>query len=386
MRKNKLMKKKFLMTATVPSMIGQFNMENIKLLLEMDYEVHVACNFEDRSVWTEERVSEFKKQLTNMGVKKIQIEYARTPYDIPKLVRSYSELKKLIQREKYTCLHCHTPVAGMIARLAAKGTETKVIYTAHGFHFYKGAPLQNWLLYYPVEKWLSRYTDVLITINKEDYQRAKKKFHAKETKYIPGVGIDVEKIQAVQVDRAKKRAELGIGEGDFLMLSVGELSKRKNHQIVIEALAKLKDKKIKYIICGQGPLKDKLEQLAEKLGVKDQLFLLGFRTDVIEICKSSDLFVFPSLQEGLPVALMEAMSCKTVVVCSKVRGNVDLIQNDTYLFEPFDIPDITRKLEFSVQNVQKSNCIVHQNYIRIKKNSYINVSIKMRDIYCQTSR
>lgn len=359
MRKNKLMKKKFLMTATVPSMIGQFNMENIKLLLEMDYEVHVACNFEDRSVWTEERVSEFKKQLTNMGVKKIQIEYARTPYDIPKLVRSYSELKKLIQREKYTCLHCHTPVAGMIARLAAKGTETKVIYTAHGFHFYKGAPLQNWLLYYPVEKWLSRYTDVLITINKEDYQRAKKKFHAKETKYIPGVGIDVEKIQAVQVDRVKKRAELGIGKDDFLMLSVGELSKRKNHQIVIEALAKLKDKRIKYIICGQGPLKDKLEQMAEKLGVKDQLFLLGFRTDVIEICKSSDLFVFPSRQEGLPVALMEAMASGLPCVVSRIRGNTDLIEDAGCLFE-------TKHAE-SLKNVISVNTAALNNW-RIKNN------------------
>ena len=359
MRKNKLMKKKFLMTATVPSMIGQFNMENIKLLLEMDYEVHVACNFEDRSVWTEERVSEFKKQLTNLGVKKIQIEYARTPYDILKLVRSYSELRKLIQREKYTCLHCHTPVAGMIARLAAKGTETKVIYTAHGFHFYKGAPLQNWLLYYPVEKWLSRYTDVLITINKEDYQRAKKKFHAKETKYIPGVGIDVEKIQAVQVDRVKKRAELGIGKDDFLMLSVGELSKRKNHQIVIEALAKLKDKRIKYIICGQGPLKDKLEQMAEKLGVKDQLFLLGFRTDVIEICKSSDLFVFPSRQEGLPVALMEAMASGLPCVVSRIRGNTDLIEDAGCLFE-------TKHAE-SLKNVISVNTAALNNW-RIKNN------------------
>ena len=320
------MKKKFLMTATVPSMIGQFNMENIKLLLEMDYEVHVACNFEDRSVWTEERVSEFKKQLTNMGVKKIQIEYARTPYDILKLVRSYSELKKLIQKEKYTCLHCHTPVAGMIARLAAIGTETKVIYTAHGFHFYKGAPLQNWLLYYPVEKWLSRYTDVLITINKEDYQRAKKKFHAKETKYIPGVGIDVEKIRAVQVDREKKREELGIGKDDFLLLSVGELNKNKNHEVVIRAIAELRNPKIKYAICGKGPLKEYLEELAEKLGVRNQLFLLGFRTDVIEICKSADVFVFPSKREGLSVALMEAMACGLPCVVSKIRGNVDLIE------------------------------------------------------------
>ena len=371
------------MTATVPSMIGQFNMENIKLLLEMDYEVHVACNFEDRSVWTEERVSEFKKQLTNMGVKKIQIEYARTPYDILKLVRSYSELKKLIQREKYTCLHCHTPVAGMIARLAAKGTETKVIYTAHGFHFYKGAPLQNWLLYYPVEKWLSRYTDLLITINKEDYQRAKKKFHAKETKYIPGVGIDVEKIQTVQVDREKKREELGIGKDDFLLLSVGELNKNKNHEVVIRAIAELRNPKIKYAICGKGPLKEYLEELAEKLGVRNQLFLLGFRTDVIEICKSADVFVFPSKREGLSVALMEAMACGLPCVVSKIRGNVDLIfeKENGFLFDLEKMEQLNKQIlkllynnelrvfmhittiqisySYAVKDIEKIMCIVY---------------------------
>ena len=315
------------MTATVPSMIGQFNMSNIRLLLDMGYEVHVACNFKDRSVWTEERVKKFEKQLSDLHVKKVQIEYARTPYDIPKLIKSYLELKKLIQKEKYAGLHCHTPVAGLIARLAVKRakTKTKVIYTAHGFHFYKGAPLLNWLLYYPIEKWMSRYTDVLITINKEDYQRAKKKFHAKEIKYVPGVGIDVEKIQSIQVDRQAKRKELGIAEDDFFLLSVGELNKNKNHEVVIRALAELKNPKIKYAICGQGPLKEYLEELAEKLGVRKQLFLLGFRTDVIEICKSADVFVFPSKREGLSVALMEAMACGLPCVVSKIRGNIDLV-------------------------------------------------------------
>lgn len=361
--------KKFLMTATVPSMIGQFNMSNIRLLLDMGYEVHVACNFKDRSIWTEERVKKFEKQLSDLHVKKIQIEYARTPYDIPKLIKSYLELKKLIQKEKYAGLHCHTPVAGLIARLAARRavTKTRVIYTAHGFHFYKGAPILNWLLYYPIEKWMSEYTDVLITINKEDYQRAKKKFHAKEIKYVPGVGVDVEKIQDVQVDRAKKRGELGIREEEVVLLSVGELSKRKNHKIVIKALGDLGNKKIKYVICGQGPLKEKLEQLAEKIGVKDQLLLLGFRTDVIEICKISDLFVFPSLQEGLPVALMEAMACGLPCIVSNIRGNSDLIGNSEngLLFYPEDIELLKKQLQKLISDKQLRDLMNRNNKIKI---------------------
>lgn len=356
---------KVLMTATVPSMIGQFNMENIKLLMQMGYEVHVACNFSDRSVWTEEKVRKFEEQLEKMGVRKIQIEFARTPYDVSRLLKAYKKMKGIIKEENYAMLHCHTPVASMIARLAARGSSTKVIYTAHGFHFYKGAPLLNWLIYYPIEKWLSRYTDVLITINKEDYQRAKQKFHAKETKYIPGVGIDVEKIQAVQVNRDAKRRELGIEPDDFLLLSVGELSKRKNHLVVVKAIERLNDAKIKYVICGQGPLKQQLEEEIENLNIKSQVKLLGFRTDIIELCKIADLFVFPSLQEGLPVALMEAMACGLPCVVSKIRGNVDLIEKGVNGFVFENKKD--KEIEDSIYQAIENNTIRHHMKVENEK-------------------
>ena len=357
--------KKVLMIATVPSMIGQFNMENIELLLQMGYDVHVACNFNDRSVWTEEKVRKFEEQLESMGVRKIQIEFARTPYDILRLMKAYKEIKSVIKKENYVMLHCHTPVASMIARLAARGSSTKVIYTAHGFHFYKGAPLLNWLIYYPIEKWLSRYTDVLITINKEDYQRAKRKFHAKETKYIPGVGIDVEKIQAVQVDRDAKRRELGIEPDDFLLLSVGELSKRKNQQVIIKAIARLNDTKIKYFICGQGLLKQQLEKEIENLNIKSQVKLLGFRTDIIELCKIADLFAFPSLQEGLPVALMEAMTCGLPCVVSKIRGNVDLVEKGVNGFVFENKKD--KEIEESIHQAIENNTIRHSMKLENEK-------------------
>ena len=312
--------KKMLMLASVASMIDQFNMPNIELLQKMGYEVHVACNFEKGSTCTEERIQKLKKRLREIKVRYFQIDFSRSILKVNEILKSYRQVKTLLVKEHYDFIHCHSPIGGVIGRIAGHKTHTKVIYTAHGFHFYKGAPLQNWLLYYPVEKWLSRYTDVLITINKEDYQRAKKKFHAKETKYIPGVGIDVEKIQAVQVDREKKREELGIGKDDFLLLSVGELNKNKNHEVVIRAIAELRNPKIKYAICGKGPLKEYLEGLAEKLGVRNQLFLLGFRTDVIEICKSADVFIFPSKREGLGLAALEAMASALPLITSNRHG------------------------------------------------------------------
>ena len=320
--------KKALIIATVPSMIGQFNMNNIQVLQELGYEVHVACNFKDRSVWTNERVQEFINELGKKKVKKHQIVFSRNPLKIKKHYKAFKVIRKLLKKESITLMHCHTPIASAISRLAAKDlNEVKVIYTAHGFHFFKGAPIRNWLIYYPIEKIMSKYTDVLITINKEDYFRGKKNFSAKKVEYIPGVGIDLEKIQKICVDRKKKRDELNIKDDDIVLLSVGELSKRKNHEIVIKALGKIGNPRIKYLICGKGVLEQRLLSLSKENSVEKQVQLLGFRTDVLEICACADIFIFPSLQEGLPVALMEAMACGLPCIASNIRGNVDLIQD-----------------------------------------------------------
>lgn len=193
---------------------------------------------------------------------------------------------------------------------------------------------------------------MLITINKEDYAIAKNKMHAKHTEYVPGIGIDIEKIKSVEVDRNKKRAELGIPKDAIMLLSVGELSRRKNHEVVIRALAAIKDRKVVYVICGKGTLESYLKTLADNLGVSDRVFLLGFRTDVTEICKTADIFVFPSLQEGLPVALMEAISCDLPVVCSDIRGNADLVEDGVngYLFTPYDINSLCTYLNLALEH------------------------------------
>lgn len=260
------------------------------------------------------------------------IPFERNPLK-PGNLKAYKELKHIIDEGEYDIIHCHTPVGAMLTRLAAKQARkqgTKVFYTAHGFHFYKGAPVINWILYYPVEKWLSRYTDVLITINKEDYERAKT-FKAGKVCYVPGVGIDLKKFNAGYVNKEQKRKEIGVSADDFVLLSVGELIPRKNHEVVIRALSVLKqlDKlnHIEYVICGRGSYEADLRKLAEGLDVADHVHFLGYRNDISEICNCADLFVFMSHQEGLPVALMEAMACGLPAVCSNIRGNTDLIED-----------------------------------------------------------
>lgn len=329
-----------LVVASVASMIYQFIVPDIKLFQELGYHVDVACNYLEGSSCSKECVAELEKNLKVLGVGCFQVDFARNVARIDRNMKAYHQLDLLAKKKKYDFVHCHTPIGGALGRIVFqkyRKTGTKVVYTAHGFHFFKGSPLRNWILYYPVEKFLSRWTDCLITINKEDYGRAKKRFHAKRTEYVPGVGIDLEKFSVpdlildkdnVQIPylvwKEKKRKELGIGVDDFVIVSVGELNANKNHRIVIEAIAQMKNKKVKYLVCGQGNLKNELTKLIKKHRLEQQVFLLGFCNDVRNVLWIGNLFAFPSKREGLPVALMEAMACGIPCLVSDIRGNRDL--------------------------------------------------------------
>ena len=274
------------------------------------------------------------------------IPFERTPWK-PGNLKAFAILKKVIDQGGYDLIHCHTPVAGVLTRLAARNSKnTTVIYTAHGFHFFKGAPLLNWLIYYPVERFCAKFTDKLITINKEDYEIAKKFSLRKNGKvyYVPGVGIDIEKIRSTKVNVQQKKKELGIPENIPVLLSVGELIKRKNHETVLKALSKLKDHNFAYLICGRGILDNYLQEQVKNLDLLNKVKLLGFRKDIVEISKSVDLFIFPSYQEGLPVALMEAMAAALPSIASNVRGNRDLISKEN-LFEPDDADTLVKLIE-----------------------------------------
>lgn len=317
------MRKVLYVATVVKTHIMEFHIPYLKMLKEMGCETAVAAknDYENSA-----------DCVIPYCDKYYDIPFERNPFNI-KNIKAYKDLKKIIDEGKYDIIHCHTPVGALLTRLAAKNTRkagTKVFYTAHGFHFYTGAPLFNWLLFYPAERFLAHMTDVLITINREDFQRAKS-FKAGKIVYIPGVGININKFTKHIGRRKEKRAELGLNSNDFVLLSVGELIKRKNHEVVIESLGRLKEmgklNGIQYIICGRGILDTKLKEKALSLGISNHVHFLGYRKDVSEICNASDLFVFMSVQEGLPVALMEAMACGLPVICTNIRGNSDLVEN-----------------------------------------------------------
>ena len=318
------------------------------------------------------------------NVKLLHSDIARSPLDFCQNYKAYRQLIKMIREYEIDCIHCNTPVGGLLGRLAGKKCGVKkVIYQAHGFHFYKGAPLKNWLLYYPVEKWLARYTDALITINQEDYELAKRKMKLRnggKVYYVPGVGIDVKKFSETTVDRSTKRRELGIPEDAVLLLSVGELNHNKNHETVIRAIA---DMNVYYIIAGKGDLQPHLKKLIDTLGLADRVKLLGFRGDVKELYEAADIFVFPSFREGLSVSVMEAMASGLPCVASKIRGNTDLLEKTEggFLCDPHNAADFAEKLNLLAASAELREKMGRTNRMTIQKFSTETVIKEMQKIY-----
>nr|WP_253904641.1 glycosyltransferase family 4 protein [Adlercreutzia sp. ZJ473] len=249
----------------------------------------------------------------------VNVDFARSPFSKQTFV-AYGQLCELFSRERFDLVHAHTPVGGVLTRLAARDarrTGTRVVYTAHGFHFYDGAPLANWLLWYPVERLMSHFTDVLVTINREDHERAER-FARCRVEYVPGVGVDLSRFAAAK-PRGPKRSELGIGDDNFAILSVGDLIPRKNQRAIVEALPLLPGA-VRLVVCGEGSERESLLEQARELGVSDRISLLGFRDDMAGIMAACDCLVFPSVHEGLPVSVMEAMASGLPVVASSIRG------------------------------------------------------------------
>lgn len=372
--------KKALMLASVASMIDQFNIPNIKILLSLGYIVDVVADYTNPGNISKERSEDLIKRLKEMGANPIDIPVPRS-INPRVVIKAYKQVKKLISTEHYNLIHCHSPIGGAITRIAAKAERKngcKVIYTAHGFHFYKGAPLKNWLIFYPIEKSLSKYTDILITINKEDYERATKKFKAKQTVYVPGIGVDIEKFNSSRSGN-KIRKEFGLNDTDLLFLSVGELNDNKNHEVVIKALSKMEEKPY-YIIVGKGDKKDYLQSLVNELGLQDNVIFAGFRQNVVDFYDAADVFIFPSFREGLSVALMEAMASGLPVVCGKIRGNTDLIDAEGgFFFDPHSVNSVVE----SIKNELNADRTVQANFNKkkIQQFSLDSVNKHMLSIY-----
>lgn len=331
------MANKVLFCATVDYHFKAFHLPILKWFKEKGWEVHIAASGEMELPYVDQ---------------KYNIPIQRSPFQT-KNIAAFQELKEVINKNDYKIIHCHTPMGGVLTRLAAKQARkngTKVFYTAHGFHFCKGSPVMNWLLYYPIEKGLARLTDCLITINEEDYELAiSHRFRANEIEHVHGVGVDTLRFKPIdKEDRRKRRERFGYKDDDFLMFYAAEFNKNKNQQFLIKALAKIKDSipNARLLLAGEGLLQDSCKKLTSELGVKHMVDFLGYRNDIVNILPMCDIAVASSLREGLPVNIMEAMACGLPVVATENRGHNELVVNqyNGWTISPENTNDMAGKI------------------------------------------
>ena len=367
--------KKVLIVATIDQHIRHFHIPFIEELTKNGFIVDIASNGTEKF----ENVSN-----------KYDISFTRNPLSFNN-INSFKQLKEIVYKNNYDLIHCHTPVGGVITRLVKmwlKKNDSKIIYTAHGFHFYKGSSYKNWLLFYNIERILSKWTDVLITINHEDYKIAAKKFYANRTVLIDGVGVDLTRFNPVSNERKKAiRNKNGLHESDIILTYVAELSDRKNQEVLIQAMNIISksNSNVKLLLVGMGDNEQYYRDLIKKLGLENEVRLLGYRTDINELMGCSDIAVSSSRQEGLPVNIIEAISIGLPVVASSCRGNRDLIIDgyNGYLVSDNDPVEYSEKTIYLINNKEARKKLSNNNLKTKQKYDVKIINRKLLDIYSQ---
>ncbi|MBE6648424.1 MAG: glycosyltransferase family 4 protein [Ruminococcaceae bacterium] len=346
--------KKVLLVATVQSHICQFHKPLMKLLCENGYEVHVAAR---------NNLAEKNGLKMEYASKVFDIQFKRSPFH-PGNLSAYKEFSKILKDNTYEIIHCNTPVGGIIARIAGnkyRKKGTKVFYTAHGFHFYNGAPKNNWMIYYPIEKFMAHFTDKLITITGEDTELAIKKFKC-DVFHLHGVGASTSRFFPITTEeQEKQKEELGIS--GKIILNVGELLPNKNQKTAVKAMKKVLEKypDATLLIAGNGSEKENLENLIKAEKLEENVKLLGYTREVNKYMQVCDFLVACSYREGLPLNLMEAMLCGKPVVASTNRGHRELVKEGVngYLYTPDNDTELAEKICECLQSQRSIDEIIN---------------------------
>lgn len=368
--------KKILFAATITDHFYYFHLPYLKFFHDSGWEVHVAGKGD--------------RKLPDCDVQH-DIPFVRSPFSKGN-IEAYKRLKNVIDSNDFDIIHCHTPMGGILTRIAAakkRKKGAKVIYTAHGFHFYKGAPLLNWMIYYPIELVMSGLTDCLITINREDFDFAKKHFRKPDVKLVNGVGYNNELFYPVSdEEKLKIRKEKGYEENDKLLIYVAELNANKNQQMLIKMLSEIKTPDVILLLAGGDNFNGEYQKLAKELKVDDKVRFLGHREDVADLIKMSDVCVASSLREGLPVNIMEAMASGLPVAAGDNRGHRALINNgkDGFIVKQNDYKSLSSLVDKLFSDKDFYNSISVNAAENIKRFSKENVAVEMNSIYSDFKR
>lgn len=369
---------KVLLVATVQSHICQFHKPLVKMLHEHGCEVHVAAR---------NNLAEKNGLKLDFADQVFDVPFERSPFSKRNLT-AYKQLKQIIDAGNYDVVHTNTPVGGIVGRLAARKARKngcQVFYTAHGFHFFQGGPKKSWLIYYPIEKFMCRYTDELITITEEDFQLAQKKFPV-SVSHIHGIGANSSKYHPVSVDvRAALRSELGFAQDQKIIVCTGELNANKNQITAIHAMKQVVSKipEAILLLAGNGATHDELQAAINAAGLQSNAVLLGYHTDLEKYVEVSDLILSCSKREGLPLNIIEGMLCKKPVIASINRGHKELIQNgrNGYIVNAADIDGFAAKMIELLQDNVLSNAFGEAGFAFAQAYTDHAVQLELEQIY-----
>lgn len=372
--------KKALMLAPMGSVHRRFNQANIAALQSLGLQVELCANFENGN-GPEIHNQSFVEECEIRGIKTHSIPFAR--HSLTGSLKCLSQLKELLSREQYDLVHTHTETGGLLLKLAhSEKRKSKFIFTPHGMSFWKGSSLKSQLVYRPLERWICSAMDMNLGMNMEEVENLEQ-WNKRTAHYVHGVGLNVARMQNPSRSREQMREEFGLAESDKFIASIGELDDNKNHITVIKALATLGRKDFKYVVCGVGPNKDMLLAEAECTGLKENVILAGYRSDIPDVLNAADIFVFPSLHEGMPVSALEAMACSLPVVCSAIRGNVDVVKDgdNGYLFKPSDVDTLSRQIALLMDNEALRQQMGAKNKEIVREFSLEAVTEELKAIY-----
>lgn len=369
---------KVLLVATVQSHICQFHKPLVKMLHGHGCEVHVAAR---------NNLAEKNGLKLDFADQVFDVPFERSPFSKRNLT-AYKQLKQIIDAGNYDVVHTNTPVGGIVGRLAARKARKngcQVFYTAHGFHFFQGGPKKSWLIYYPIEKFMCRYTDELITITEEDFQLAQKKFPV-SVSHIHGIGANSSKYHPVSVDvRAALRSELGFAQDQKIIVCTGELNANKNQITAIHAMKQVVSKipEAILLLAGNGATHDELQAAINAAGLQSNAVLLGYHTDLEKYVEVSDLILSCSKREGLPLNIIEGMLCKKPVIASINRGHKELIQNgrNGYIVNAADIDGFAAKMIELLQDNVLSNAFGEAGFAFAQAYTDHAVQLELEQIY-----
>lgn len=313
-------KGRILYVTTVSRTVNAFLLPHIYKLIEEGYRVDIACYID----------KDIDKELINKGVKVYNVPFKRNPFSL-KNIKAFIDLIKMQKQNNYDIVHVHTPIASIYGRLLKiKFKNLKTIYTAHGYHFFKGGSKLAWAIYYPIEKLMAKLTDITININSEDYEITKEKLKPKNYYYMKGVGIDLSKYKRLTNEEIKReKISFNFKNNDFIIIMIAELNKNKNHMQLIKSLEILNKKynNIKALCIGEGKKFNELDKEVKNRNLEDNIKFLGFREDINELINIADIGVLFSYREGLPKSILEVMANGKKVIATNIRGNRDLICN-----------------------------------------------------------